>query len=75
MKENQFIEGSALSSFGENFNHSGKRMNSKNQYKIYETTIDYLLKNKILHITHYLTPKQRIYYFHIVGILYYMSSY
>jgi FkbM family methyltransferase len=54
MKENQFIEGSALSSFGENFNHSGKRMTSKNQYKIYGTTVDYLLKNKILDFPNYI---------------------
>ena len=54
MKDNQFIEGSALSSFGENFNHLGKRMTSKNQYKIYGTTIDYLLKNKILDYPNYI---------------------
>lgn len=54
MRDNTFIEGSALSVFGENFNHSGKRMLSKNQYKIYGTTIDYLLNNKILDFPNYI---------------------
>jgi FkbM family methyltransferase len=54
MRDNKFIEGSALSVFGENFNHSGKKMLSKNQYKIYGTTIDYLLNNKILDFPNYI---------------------
>lgn len=54
MKDNKFIEGSALGVFGENFNHSGKKMISKNQYKIYGTTIDYLLNNKILDFPNYI---------------------
>ncbi len=54
MRDNKFIEGSALSVFGENFDHSGKKMLSKNQYKIYGTTIDYLLNNKILDFPNYI---------------------
>ena len=54
MKENDFVEGGALNSFGENFNFEGKVFKSKNNYKIYGTSIDFILKNNILDIPNYI---------------------
>ena len=54
MNENQFIEGGALNTFGENFNHEGKKLVSKNKYNIYGTNISFFLKNKILKIPNYI---------------------
>ena len=54
MKESAFIEGSALHSFGGNYNYKGKKFLSKNNYKIYGTTINYLLSQKILDIPDYI---------------------
>ena len=54
MKENDFIEGGALNSFGESFDFEGKNFKSNNNYQIYGTTINYLLKNKILSIPNHI---------------------
>ena len=54
MKENQFIEGSALNVFGENFDFEGKKFFSNQNYQIYGTTINYLLENKILNVPNYI---------------------
>ena len=48
MKEKDFIEGGALNTFGENLDFEGKKFFSNNNYKIYGTTINYIIKNKIL---------------------------
>ena len=48
MKENQFIEGGALNTFGENFNFEGKKFNSPHKYQLFGTSINYLLKNNLL---------------------------
>lgn len=48
MNENQFIEGGALNTFGENFNFEGKRFTSNHKYKLFGTSINYLLKNNLL---------------------------
>jgi len=48
MKESQFEEGGALNVFGENFDFEGNKFIDKNSYKIYGTSINYLLDNKIL---------------------------
>ncbi len=54
MKESNFIEGGALNSFGENFNYEGKKFKSKMKYQIFGTTINYLIKSKILFIPDYI---------------------
>jgi hypothetical protein len=53
MKESAFMEGSALHAFGGNYNYEGKKFLSNNNYKIYGTTINYLLNQKILDIPDY----------------------
>ena len=54
MKEGDFIEGGALNSFGEGFNFEGNSFNVQNNYQVYGTTINYLLKNNILQIPDYI---------------------
>ena len=54
MKESAFVEGSALHAFGENYNYKGEKFLSNNNYKIYGTTINYLLSQKILNIPDYI---------------------
>jgi FkbM family methyltransferase len=54
MNECDFIEGGALNSFGENFNYEGKQFKSKMKYQIFGTTINYLIKSKILLIPDYI---------------------
>jgi FkbM family methyltransferase len=54
MKESQFEEGGALHVFGENFDFEGNKFIEKNSYKIYGTSINYLLDNKILEIPDYI---------------------
>jgi len=53
MKESVFMEGSALHAFGGNYNYEGKKFLSNNNYKIYGTTINYLINQKILDIPDY----------------------
>lgn len=53
-KEEKFIEGVASHTWGEDFNFEGKSFNSTNNYKIYGTTINYLLDSKILAIPNYI---------------------
>ena len=50
MKECDFIEGSALSSFGESFDFEGNNFDAKNNYQIYGTSINYLLEANILEL-------------------------
>jgi hypothetical protein len=54
MNESDFIEGGALNSFGENFNYEGKQFKSKMKYQIFGTTINYLIKSRILLIPDYI---------------------
>ena len=54
MKESQFEEGGALNVFGENFDFQGNKFIEKNSYKIYGTSINYLLDNKILETPDYI---------------------
>ena len=54
MSESQFIEGGALNTFGENFDHEGKKLVSINKYNIYGTNISFFLKNEILKIPNYI---------------------
>ncbi len=53
LKEGDFVEGGALNSFGENFNFEGKQFISKMSYKLFGTSIDSLIEDKILTIPDY----------------------
>ena len=53
-KEEKFMEGVASHTWGENLDFEGKKFNSTNNYKIYGTSINYLLENKILQIPDYI---------------------
>jgi FkbM family methyltransferase len=56
-KETEFMEGSSISTFGEKYNYDGKYLPKKqilNQYKLFGTKIDYLIKNKILDVPNYI---------------------
>ena len=53
MKESFIEEGASLSSFGEKFNHEGKEFKSKINYKVFGTTIDYFIENKILGVPNF----------------------
>jgi FkbM family methyltransferase len=54
MKESSLEEGGALNVFGENFDYEGNKFIKKNSYKIYGTSINYLLDNKILEAPDYI---------------------
>lgn len=54
MKENNFIEGSAMNSFGEDWDFEGKKFKSNMSYNTFGTTINYLIENKILTIPNYI---------------------
>ena len=54
MNESEFIEGSALNTFGENFNFKGQKFKVRMNYKIFGTNINYLVKNNILDLPEYI---------------------
>ncbi len=54
LQESEFIEGWSMNSFGENIDFEGKPFMSKNKYKVYGTSINYLLENKILELPDYI---------------------
>jgi FkbM family methyltransferase len=54
MKENGFEEGGALNSFGENYGYNGEKFISNYQYKIFGTSINYILDNNILEVPNYI---------------------
>ena len=54
MRENEFNEGGGLHTFGEKTNFEGKEFFGQNNYKIYGTSIDYLLEEKILEVPDYI---------------------
>lgn len=54
MKEGEFIEGSALNSFGEKYNFQGKNFKSKMNYNTFGTSIHFLLDKKILKVPNYI---------------------
>ena len=54
MRENEFNEGGGLHAFGEKINFEGKEFFGQNNYKIYGTSIDYLLEKKILEVPDYI---------------------
>lgn len=54
MLESEFIEGWSMNSFGENTDFEGKSFRPKHKYKVYGTSINYLLENKILELPDYI---------------------
>jgi hypothetical protein len=54
MNENSFEEGGAMNTFGENYDYNGNIFTSNHKYKIYGTSINYLLDNNILKIPNYI---------------------
>tara|TARA_B100000963_G_scaffold340478_1_gene339211 strand:+ start:1891 stop:2751 length:861 start_codon:yes stop_codon:yes gene_type:complete len=54
MRESRFIEGGAMNSFGENIDFKGEAFKPENLYKVYGTSIDYLIENKILDAPNYI---------------------
>ena len=54
MKETNFIEGGAFNTFGEEINFEGKKIDSKMEYRIYGTSINYILEKNILNIPDYI---------------------
>ena len=50
LKETTFLEGGALNTFGEEYDYKGENFNAKNSYRLYGTSIDYLIENNILEI-------------------------
>ena len=54
MKETFLEEGASLSTYGEDYNFEGKKFNSKMKYKIFGTSLDYYIENKILDIPKYI---------------------
>jgi len=55
MKEKNFTEGSAISTFGEDFDFKGEKiLDSKNNYSLFGTNINTLLEDKVLEIPNYI---------------------
>ena len=54
MQEPKFIEGWSMNSFGKNLDFEGKTFVSENKYRIYGTSINYLIENDILKIPNYI---------------------
>ena len=55
MKESFFSEGESHNTYGENFDFEGKKINSiNNKYSIYGTSINFLLREKILSVPDYI---------------------
>ena len=53
-EESEFIEGSAINTFGAGIDFEEKPMQPKNRYKIFGTNINHLIKNNILSIPNYI---------------------
>ncbi|MDB9827209.1 FkbM family methyltransferase [Candidatus Pelagibacter sp.] len=54
MKEEKFLEGGALNSFGEEFNFEGKKFDSKMNYYLLGKSINSILENNILKLPSYI---------------------
>ena len=50
LKEGHFEEGGALNTFGEVYDYEGKSFKEENVYKVFGTSINYLIENKILEV-------------------------
>ena len=54
MNEGQFVEGWSMNTFGQNTDFQGEKFLARNKYRIFGTSIDYILKNKILEIPNHI---------------------
>ena len=54
MNENTFNEGGALNAFGVEYDYRGEKFEPKNRYRILGTSINHILKNKILDVPKYI---------------------
>ena len=54
MNEPEFIEGSSLNSFGEKIDFEGNEFSPNQRYKIFGTSIDFMIDEKILEIPDYI---------------------
>ncbi len=54
LEESEFIEGWSMNTFGAGTDFEGKKIHSKNKYKLFGTDINFLLKNDILSIPCYI---------------------
>jgi len=54
LREKDFMEGVGENVFGADYNWQGKNFESNNNYQIYGTSINYLIKNQILKIPNYI---------------------
>ena len=54
LDESEFMEGSAMNTFGAGIDFEGKSTQPKNRYKIFGTNINYLIENNILSIPNYI---------------------
>ncbi len=53
-KETEFKEGYSMNSFGYDTDFEGKKIRPKQNYKLFGTSIDYIIENKILDMPNYL---------------------
>lgn len=54
INEQEFKEGWSMNSYGKSVDYEGKKFKPEQKYKIFGLNIDYLIKNKILEIPHYI---------------------
>ena len=54
MKESQFTYGGSLNSYGEKYNFEGKNFLSNMNYSLFGTSVNYLLKEKMLEVPDYI---------------------
>ena len=54
MNEGEFVEGWSMNTFGQSTDFKGEKFLARNKYKIFGTSIDYILKNKFLEIPNYI---------------------
>jgi len=54
LEESEFIEGWSMNTFGAGIDYEGKSIEAKNRYKIFGTSINYIIKNKILNMPNYI---------------------
>jgi len=54
INEQEFKEGWSMNSYGKSTDYEGKNFEPKQKYKIFGLNIDFLVKNKILEVPHYI---------------------
>ena len=54
INEQEFKEGWSMNSYGKSTDYEGKKFKPEQKYKIFGLNIDYLIKNKIIEVPHYI---------------------